>query len=66
MWMTNLVVDTFIEEHSERPPISPSVVAVSSIDLGGKVCECARFTRQNFSRNDVRCHVLYNSVSIQG
>lgn len=58
VWMTNLVVDTFIEEHSERPPVSPSVVAMPSIDLGSKVCQRARFTRQNFSGNDVRCHVL--------
>lgn len=53
-----LVVDAFIEEYTQGPPIRSSIVAFTSVDFGGEVSESSRLACEDLARNDVGGDIL--------
>ena len=54
----NLVVDTFVEKHSQTPPICSTGIPGTFVYLRRKICQSSRFACERFARREIRSHVL--------
>ena len=63
-----LVVNTFVEENAERPPIRTHIVTLTSVHFGREISECARLAGQYSSGNNIRSDILLpvSALCIQG
>lgn len=52
LW-TYLVINTLVEQNTQRPPVGPDVVAFTSVHLWCEVCQCARLAGEDLAGNDI-------------
>lgn len=68
MILAYLVVNTFIEENAERPPICTHIVTLASVHFGREISEGSRLAGQYSSGNNIRSDILppVSALCIQG